>query len=136
MRLWEQAETPHLRGLVNQMEREMKNRYDELVLKTQNKVDLFINSLASGTNEQEAYNEAFKTIFYTWKIVSTIQIKDFSDSIEIGDTLYEKSEEDWNKHKTPNEAHDYAQAVANGLDGSKAYNIAVASAEINVEPVR
>ena len=114
----------------------MKNRYNELSEKTQNKVDLFINSLASGTNEQEAFNEAFKTIFYTWKIVSTIQIKDFSDSIEIGDTLYEKSwfPEDWNKHKTPNEAHDYAQAVANGLDGNKAYNIAVASAEIIVEP--
>ena len=71
------------------MERDMKNRYDELVLKTQNKVDLFINSLASGTNEQEAFNEAFKTLKYTFKIVSTIETKDFSDTIKVGDSLYQ-----------------------------------------------
>ena len=67
----------------------MKNRYNELSEKTKNKIDLFINSLASGTNEQEAYNEAFKTLKYTFKIVSTIKTKDFSDTIKVGDSLYQ-----------------------------------------------
>jgi hypothetical protein len=39
----------------------MKNRYSELAPKLQNNVDLFINSLASGVNSQEAFDRAFVT---------------------------------------------------------------------------
>ena len=113
----------------------MKNRYDELSSKTQNKVDLFINSLASGTNEQKAYNEAFKTLKYTFKIVSTIETKDFSDTIKVGDSLYQVYDDELEIFDKKDEAGDAGQAILAGLDGGRSYNLALESAKIIVEPV-
>tara|TARA_R100000995_G_scaffold36864_1_gene16828 strand:+ start:497 stop:913 length:417 start_codon:yes stop_codon:yes gene_type:complete len=117
------------------MERDMKNRYNELSEKTKNKIDLFINSLASGTNEQEAYNEAFKTLKYTFKIVSTIKTKDFSDTIKVGDSLYQMYDDELELFDTKDEAYDAGQEILVGLDGGNAYNLALESAQIHIRQV-
>ena len=113
----------------------MKNRYNELSKKTKNKIDLFINSLASGTNEQEAFNEAFKTIKYTFNIVSTIETKDFSDTIKVGDLLYQMHDDELEIFDTKDEAIEAGEAILAGLDGGNAYNLALESAQIHIRQV-
>jgi len=65
---------------------------------------------------------------YSYKILSTIETQDHSDKINIGDNLY--NADDLDLFETEAEASAAGHAVLNGLDGGRAYNLALASADI------
>ena len=72
---------------------------------------------------------------FSYKIISTIQISDHADKIDIGDELYGPStvidpEPGEFEFKTATAAEAAAQTILNGLDGGRAFNLARDSAEI------
>lgn len=113
------------------------NRYDELTYLNKNRVDVFINSLASGNDAVEAFNFAF-CLQFTFTIVASgnIEIEDYQDKIKAGDNLYNIPQDEIQYFCLPHEAYEAGQRVLNGLDGGKAYNLALKSAHINVKPVQ
>ena len=66
---------------------------------------------------------------FEYSIVSTTQISDSSEKITEGDVLYQSNGEEY---ETEHEAQKAAEAVLIGLDGGKAFNRALESAEIEV----
>lgn len=72
---------------------------------------------------------------FSYKIISTIQTSDDVDKIDIGDELYGPStvadpEPGEFEFETAVAAEAAAQAILNGLDGGRAFNLARDSAEI------
>ena len=72
---------------------------------------------------------------FSYKIISTIQISDHADKIDIGDELYGPStvadpEPGEFEFETAIAAEAAAQAILNGLDGGRAFNLARDSAKI------
>jgi len=67
---------------------------------------------------------------YSFQIVSTIETRDHSDQIDIGDSLYNVESPDF--YSTESEAELAGRAVLNGLDGGGAYNLALETAEIMI----
>ena len=70
---------------------------------------------------------------YYFVIESTIEVKDHSDNIKIGDNLYSTAEVDL--YDTFDQAMHAGHEVLRGLDGGRAFNKALETAEITVEPV-
>ena len=66
---------------------------------------------------------------FEYSIVSTTQISDSSEKITEGDVLYQSNGEEY---ETEHDAQKAAEAVLIGLDGGKAFNRALESAEIEV----
>jgi|TARA_R110000824_G_scaffold312418_1_gene499460 hypothetical protein len=66
---------------------------------------------------------------FEYSIVSTTQISDSSEKITEGDVLYQSNGEEY---MTEHDAQKAAEAVLIGLDGGKAFNRALESAEIEV----
>lgn len=66
---------------------------------------------------------------YTYHILSTIDVCDWSEKIEPGKTLYSEDEKVFS---TPEEAEAAAKTALAGLSGGRAYNKALESAEIQV----
>jgi hypothetical protein len=66
---------------------------------------------------------------FEYSIVSTTQISDSSEKITEGDVLYQSNGEEY---VTEHDAQKAAEAVLIGLDGGKAFNRALESAEIEV----
>tara|TARA_R110002051_G_scaffold144303_4_gene217218 strand:- start:68 stop:523 length:456 start_codon:yes stop_codon:yes gene_type:complete len=66
---------------------------------------------------------------FVYSIVSTSHISDSSEKITFGDVLYQSNGEEY---ETEHEAQKAAEAVLIGLDGGKAFNRALESAEIEV----
>ena len=66
---------------------------------------------------------------FEYSIVSTTQISDSSEKITEGDVLYQSNGE---AYETEHDAQKAAEAVLIGLDGGKAFNRALESAEIEV----
>ena len=64
---------------------------------------------------------------YNLKIQSTIQIADHSDNIKIGATLYTDS------FDTAAEAQEAGDRVVQGLDGGRAFNLALESSKTIIE---
>lgn len=65
---------------------------------------------------------------FTYRILSTIEVSDHTDKIEPGHSLYNVDDPDL--FETEDEAVRAGQAVLAGLDGGKAYNLALESAEV------
>ena len=68
---------------------------------------------------------------YYFVIKSTIDIKDHSDNIKAGETIYNTDEVDL--FDTFDEAMDAGHEVLRGLDGGRAFNQALETCEIYVE---
>lgn len=68
---------------------------------------------------------------YYFVIKSTIEVKDHSDNIKVGTSLYNTDEVDL--FNTFDEAMDAGHEVLRGLDGGRAYNNALRTCEIYVE---
>ena len=66
---------------------------------------------------------------YYFEIISTIDTSDHSDKIKIGDALY-GLDEDSEFFATEKEAIDEGYKILVGLDGNRAYNLALESAEV------
>ena len=66
---------------------------------------------------------------FVYSIVSTSHISDSSEKITFGDVLYQSNGEEY---ETEHEAQKAAEAVLIGVDGGKAFNRALESAEIEV----
>lgn len=66
---------------------------------------------------------------FEYSIVSTTQISDSSEKITEGDVLYQSNGEEY---VTEHDAQKAAEAVLIGLDGGKAYNRALESADIEI----
>lgn len=69
---------------------------------------------------------------YSFQIVSTVETRDHSDQIDIGDNLYNVESPDC--YSTEAEAESAGWAILNGLDGGGAYNLALETAEIIIIP--
>jgi len=67
---------------------------------------------------------------FVYEIISTIDAKDGQERINIGDSLYTVDKPDL--FDTRDQANDAGLAVLNGLDGGRAYNKALETAEIQV----
>ena len=67
---------------------------------------------------------------YNFKILSTIDTSDFSDKIRVGDDLYASQEFENDLYDTKNEAIEAGYELMTGLDGGKAYNLALNSADV------
>ena len=79
--------------------------------------------------------QKIKLIYSFWfRIVSTIETKDFSDTIKVGDSLSTNDDElqIFDSHYN---AFDAGQKLLNGLDGGKAYNLALSSALIQIQKI-
>ena len=68
---------------------------------------------------------------YNFVIKSTIDIADESDNIKAGETIYNTDEAEI--YDTFDEAMDAGHQVLLGLDGGRAFNKALETAEITVE---
>ena len=68
---------------------------------------------------------------YYFMIKSTIDIKDHSDNIKVGDNLYNTDEVEL--YDTFDQAMDAGHEVLRGLYGGRAYNKALETSEIYVE---
>ena len=68
---------------------------------------------------------------YYFVIKSTIEVKDHSDNIKVGDNLYNTDEVEL--YDTFDQAMDAGHDVLRGLDGGRAYNKALETSEIYVE---
>ena len=68
---------------------------------------------------------------YYFVIESTIEVKDHSDNIKVGDNLYNTDEVEL--YDTFDQAMDAGHEVLRGLDGGRAYNKALETSEIYVE---
>ena len=68
---------------------------------------------------------------YYFVIKSTIEVKDHSDNIKVGDNLYNTDEVEL--YDTFDQAMDAGHEVLRGLDGGRAYNKALETSEIYVE---
>ena len=66
---------------------------------------------------------------YYFEIISTIDTSDHSDKIKIGDALY-GLHEDSEFFATEKEAVDEGHRILVGLDGGRAFNLALESAEV------
>ena len=66
---------------------------------------------------------------FVYKIDSTIQVHGQGDKIEIGDVLYDGSACEFGSSY---DASEEGQDALNGLDGSRAFNSALDSAEVHV----
>tara|TARA_A100000172_G_C3018246_1_gene102244 strand:- start:211 stop:450 length:240 start_codon:yes stop_codon:yes gene_type:complete len=74
-------------------------------------------------------------MMFSYKIISTIQISDHADKIDIGDEIYGPSsvvdpEPGEFEFETDTKAKAAAQTILNGLDGGRAFNLARDSAKI------
>lgn len=63
---------------------------------------------------------------FLYKIISTIDTKDHTDNIKVGDILYADETESF---ETKFEASEDADKLLSGLDGGRAFNLALASSE-------
>ena len=68
---------------------------------------------------------------YYFVIKSTIDIKDHSDNIKVGDNLYNTDEV--KLYDTFDQAMDAGHELLSGLNGGRAYNKALETCEIYVE---
>ena len=66
---------------------------------------------------------------YSFKIVADISAKDEGDTIRPGDSLYEDGE----VYSSREDAHTAGVNVLAGLDGGRAFNLALASSSVVVE---
>jgi len=73
---------------------------------------------------------------YSFQIVSTIETRDHSDQIDIGDSLYNVEVRMQDCYSTEAEAESAGWAILTGLDGDRAYNLALETAEIIIVPNR
>ena len=67
---------------------------------------------------------------YKFEIISTIDANDHSDKISIGDDLYLVDDDELELFETADEAYEAGKAVLNGLDGGRAYNLALETADV------
>lgn len=90
---------------------------------------MLYNKITIGYTEfMKQQGENLMTKYY-FEIISTIDTSDHSDKIKIGDALY-GLDEDSEFFATEKEAIDEGYKILVGLDGNRAYNLALESAEV------
>ena len=76
--------------------------------------------------------------YYTYRILSTINVEDWQSAIKIGDVVLDATDHadgSVDTFETENAAYDAAIDAINGFDGPSSYNLAKETAKIEIKPM-